>query len=60
MSSYPEYEVNRKLFVKIHTNLEPDKAVEKLQEFDQKWLLKHIKAIKGNLNFDVKIVEDRK
>ena len=42
-----------KMFGYILTNLEPQEAGKRLQQFDREWFLSQISRAKGLLNFDV-------
>jgi len=44
------------MFGYIVTELTPEEAGERLQQFDRKWFLKQLPHVKGLLNFDVEFV----
>ncbi|OGF56907.1 MAG: hypothetical protein A2Z21_07335 [Candidatus Fraserbacteria bacterium RBG_16_55_9] len=52
----PEAPDEAALFAYIHTDLPPDEALEKLDRFDQEWLLDQLDRIDGKLNFNLKYI----
>jgi hypothetical protein len=44
----------QELFAYIYTNLPPEDALEKLDQFDEEWLLDKIETINEKLNFNIR------